>query len=284
MESIVNFGGLPQEFSTEKNAEVVIIPVPFDGTVTWRKGASLGPQAIIEASSFIEFYDIETGTEMYRRGIYTAPPVDDYPTPEKLADAVKNIVEGYLEKGKYPVVIGGEHSVSIGAVRAFAGIYPDLTVLQLDAHTDLRPEYNGSAYNHACVMARIREVSNIVQVGIRSMDITERSYTLPGQVFYAEQIHDHDDWMDEAIGKLTGNVYLTIDLDVFDPSLMPSTGTPEPGGLLWYPVLRFLKKVIGKVDLRGFDVVELCPDAVNKAPDFLAAKLIYKILSYKYSK
>jgi agmatinase len=283
MEGIMNFGGLPQEYSNEKNAEVVIIPVPYDGTVTWRKGASLGPQAIIEASNFLEFYDMETGTEVYRRGIFTAPPVGDFASPEKLADAMKNIIEDYLKKGKYPVVIGGEHSVSIGAVRAFAGLYPDLTVLQLDAHTDLRPEYNGSAYNHACVMSRIREVSNIVQVGIRSMDIMERSYILPGQIFYAEHIHDHDGWIDEAADKLTGNVYLTIDLDVFDPSLMPSTGTPEPGGLSWYGVLRFLKKVISRVDLRGFDVVELCPDAVNKAPDFLAAKLIYKILSYQYT-
>jgi agmatinase len=185
------------------------------------------------------------------------------------------------------VVVGGEHSVSIGPVKAQVDNNKDVTVLQLDAHCDLRDEYNGSKYNHACVMARVRELAPILQVGIRSMDSSEKQLMDKARIFFAKDIYNNRDWIDKVIQKLSDNVYITIDLDVFDPSVMPSTGTPEPGGLLWYDVLALLKAVCDKKNVVGFDVVELCPNdsnssATGKAPDFLAAKLIYKLLSYKF--
>jgi agmatinase len=169
-------------------------------------------------------------------------------------------------------------------VRAYAEIYDDLSVLQLDAHTDLRPEYEGTPYSHASIMSRVSEICPFVQVGIRSMDTIELPFITKENLFLAEDIYGSQDWMDKAISKLSKNVFVTIDLDVFDPSIMPSTGTPEPGGMLWYDVVRFLKKVNDNVNIVGFDVVELAPNENNKAPDFLASKLVYKLLSYKFLK
>ncbi len=281
---MTNYGGLPGEFSGEQNAAIVILPVPYDETSTWQKGSDKGPGAILEASANMELYDIETGTEVYLKGIYTSDPVTEKTSPEKMVEAVFFRVRDFLDKGKFPVVIGGEHSVSIGSIKAFAGHYRDLSVLQLDAHSDLRNEYEGSENNHACVMARARDVASIVQVGIRATDSAELSYMDKERVFFAHQIQENDAWMDRAVELLSANVYITIDLDVFDPSIMPSTGTPEPGGMGWYQSLRFLEKVVAKKNLVGFDVVELCPAASNKAPDFMTAKLIYRILSMHFSK
>ena len=157
-----------------------------------------------------------------------------------------------------------------------------MTVLQLDAHADLRDEYDGSKFNHACVMARIKELCPAVQVGIRSMDISEKESIDPDKTFFAKDIVDTADWIQNVISLLSDNVYVTIDLDVFDPSIVPSTGTPEPGGLGWYEVLSLLKNLSSAKNIVGFDVVELCPNENNKAPDFLAAKLIYKFLSYNF--
>jgi agmatinase len=278
-----NFGDLPGEYSNLRDARIVIVPVPYDRTSTWIKGADKGPAAIIEASANMELYDIEMDSEVYRKGIFTADALKvGSLLPEDMIEVVSEEVRGYIEKEKFTVVVGGEHSVSIGSIRAFAENSKDITVLQLDAHSDLRDEYNGSKYNHACVMARVREACPIVQVGVRSMDSSEKEFIDRGRVFFAEDIYSRTGWIDEAVGKLSGKVYVTIDLDVFDPSIMPSTGTPEPGGLLWYEVLRLLKAVSDKKDIVGFDVVELCPNERNKAPDFLAAKLIYKMLSYKF--
>jgi agmatinase len=278
-----SFGDLPGEYSNLRDARIVIVPVPYDRTSTWIKGADKGPAAIIEASANMELYDIETDCEVYRKGIFTADALKvGGLLPEDMIEMVTEEVRHYIEKEKFTVVVGGEHSVSIGSIRAHAENNKDITVLQLDAHSDLRNEYNGSKYNHACVMARVREACPIVQVGIRSMDSSEKEFIDRGRVFFAEDIHNRTDWINEAVGKLSEKIYITIDLDVFDPSIMPSTGTPEPGGLLWYDVLRLLKTVSDKKDIVGFDVVELCPDERNKAPDFLAAKLIYKMLSYKF--
>ena len=278
-----SFGDLPGEYSNLRGARIVIVPVPYDQTSTWIKGADKGPAAIIEASTNMELYDIETDCEVYRKGIFTADALKvGGLLPEDMIEMVTEEVRHYIEKEKFTVVVGGEHSVSIGSIRAHAENNKDITVLQLDAHSDLRNEYNGSKYNHACVMARVREACPIVQVGIRSMDSSEKEFIDRGRVFFAEDIHNRTDWINEAVGKLSKKVYITIDLDVFDPSIMPSTGTPEPGGLLWYDVLRLLKTVSDKKDIVGFDVVELCPNEKNKAPDFLAAKLIYKMLSYKF--
>ncbi len=279
-----NFGGLPADFTGEEQSEIIILPVPFDGTSTWIKGADRGPGAIIEASANMELYDIESGSEVYLKGIHTSDPVTEKENPEKMVAEVFSRVTNYLDKSKFPVIIGGEHSVSIGSIQAFAKKFDDLTVLQIDAHSDLRDEYEGSKNNHACVMSRAREVASIVQVGIRALDSGELSSIDPGRIFYAHRIYGNDDWMEEAVGLLSDNVYITIDLDALDPAIMPSTGTPEPGGMGWYQTLTFVEKVIASKKVAGFDVVELCPSDGNKAPDFLAAKLIYRILSMQFSR
>jgi agmatinase len=278
-----NFGGLPPQHSGAAEARIAIVPVPYDGTSTWIKGADKGPEAIIRASANMELYDIETDSQVYQEGIFTdSPVVAEDMAPAAMVEAVQRRVQGHLANRKFVVVVGGEHSVSVGTVRAHAERYPGLSVLQLDAHSDLRDEYEGSRYNHACVMARIREICPIVQVGIRSMDISEKPALAEDRVFFAERIHDSLAWIDQVVARLTEQVYITIDLDVFDPSIMPATGTPEPGGLRWYDVLTLVRTVCRRKTLVGFDVVEMCPVEGNWAPEFLAAKLVYKILSYKY--
>jgi agmatinase len=282
MKKLSNFGDLPKENSTASSSKIVVLPVPFDGTSTWVKGADKGPAAIIEASANMELYDIETDSETYKHGIFTAEPIREKKSPEIIAKKVETAVGDLLKRDKFPVLLGGEHSVSIGAIQACAKKYKDLSVMQLDAHADTRETYDGSKYNHACVMARARELCPIVQVGTRSMDACEKKKQDKSRIFFAEDIYGRTDWQDKAISKLTKKVYLTIDLDVFDPAVLPSTGTPEPGGLGWYEVLVFLKKVIGARQLVGLDIVELCPNNYEKSSDFLAAKLIYKLLSYKF--
>jgi agmatinase len=286
-DKITKYGDFEQEYTALENAQIVVLPIPYDETSTWIKGADKGPQAILEASYNMEFYDIETQNEVYKKGIYTAPPVREKTNPEAMVEAVKAATTEYLEQGKFVVPIGGEHSVSIGAIQAFAQQFDNLTVLQIDAHTDLRPTYLGSANNHACVMARAREVANIVQVGIRSMDSSELPYIEPNRIFYAHDIvrsrGKDTQWQQQVVNQLTDHVYITIDLDGFDPAIVPSTGTPEPGGLWYYEVLDLLKLVNEKVKIVGFDVVELCPNEHSKASDFLAAKLIYQLLSYRFN-
>lgn len=281
---MINYGDLPKQYTDRSTAKVAILPVPYDGTSTWVKGADKGPKALLDASANMEVFDIETGTEVYRIGIYTDKPVTESKSPEKMVDAVYTRTAELLDEGKFVVTIGGEHSVSIGAIQAHAARVKGMSVIQIDAHADLRDSYEGSRNNHACVMARAKDVCPIVQVGIRSMDGGEKANMDPNRVFWAHQIVDQTDWMDRAIDLLTDNVYLTIDLDGFDPSILPSTGTPEPGGLQWYPTLTFLRKLIERKNLVGFDIVELCPNTSDKASDFLAAKLLYKLLTYKFLK
>jgi agmatinase len=272
-----NFGGIPKKYDNIEKAEIVILPVPYDGTSTWIKGADKGPAAILEASANMELYDIETDSEVYKKGIYTASPVNENKSPEKMTAEVYKAALKYVSDKKFLVTLGGEHSVSVGAIQAYSEVYENLTVLQLDAHSDMRPEYEGSRFNHACAMSRAVEGCPVVHVGIRSMDVEEKKYINPARIFYPN-------WMEKVVDLMSDNVYITIDLDVFDPSIMPSTGTPEPGGLFWYEVLNLIRKVNEKSNIVGFDVVELCPNKIDKAPDFLASKLIYKILSYKFNK
>ncbi|MEI6853058.1 MAG: agmatinase [Bacteroidota bacterium] len=279
-----NFGGIPKKYDDAEKAKIVILPVPYDGTSTWIKGADKGPAAILEASANMELYDIETDSEVYKKGIYTAPAVKEDSSPEKMTVEVYETALPYVSGKKFLVTLGGEHSISVGAIQAYAEVYKNLTVLQLDAHSDMRPEYEGSRFNHACAMSRAVECCPVVHVGIRSMDVEEKKYIHPDRIFYAEKRLTDPDWMEKVLSHLSENVYLTIDLDVFDPSIMPSTGTPEPGGLFWYEVLNLIKKVNEKTNVVGCDVVELCPNKIDKAPDFLASKLIYKILSYKFNK
>ena len=231
MARAINFGDLPESYSSVSGAEVVIVPVAYDGTSTWIKGADKGPGAIIEASANMELYDIETDSEVYKKGIFTDEAVAAESSPEKMVEAVRARVEEHIGRDKFVVVLGGEHSVSIGAIKAHCNSCKDLTIVQLDAHSDLRDEYHGSKYNHACVMARVRELAPVVQVGIRSMDISEKDFINKDNAFFAEDIHDNTEWMEKVLARLSRNVYITIDLDVFDPSVLPATGTPEPGGL-----------------------------------------------------
>ena len=277
----MNFGGNEVVYSYDES-EIIILPVPYDETSTWMRGADKGPDAILEASVNLEFYDIETDSEAHLKGIHTVEPVLVKETPAKLVNEVYRRTLELLARKKFPVIIGGNHTVPIGAFRAYAERYSDLTILQLDAHGDLRQEYEGSEFNHACAMARAREFAPVVQVGIRSMSVGELPYAEKDRIFYAYQLYNDKTLYRKALDKLTANVYITIDLDVFDPSIMPSTGTPEPGGPDYFELMYFLRDVIKNRNVVGFDVVELCPSQSNKSPDFIAAKVIYQLLSYRF--
>lgn len=275
-----NYAGIPDKYARLDDAKVVLIPVPYDGTSTWGKGADKGPDAFLEASENMELFDIETRTEVYKKGVYLAPPVTENSSPEKMVEAVHKTVKNYIKQEKFVTIFGGEHSVSIGTIRAFNESFEDLTVVQIDAHADLRPEYEGTTCNHACAVHEASKTTNLIQVGIRSMDISEMDHMDENQVYWAHDLYE--DWMDDAIGQMTPNVFITIDLDAFDPSILPSTGTPEPGGMFWYETLEFLKLMFKKKNVVGFDIVELNPNKNERSSDFLAAKLYYKMLSYKF--
>ena len=276
------YAGIPEEFAKLEKAKVVLIPVPYDGTSTWQKGADKGPQAFLDASENMELYDIETDTEVYQQGVFLADAVTENSSPEAMVDAVHQATKRYIKKNKFVTIFGGEHSISIGTIRAFNEMYPNLTVLQLDAHADLRKEYEGSKCNHACAVYEASQTTNLIQVGIRSMDAIEKTVMDEEKTYFAHEMVEDSTWMDSAIDQMTDNVFITIDLDVFDPSIMPSTGTPEPGGLLWYETLDFLRQIFEEKNVVGFDIVELCPNKDEKSSDFLAAKLYYKMLSYKF--
>ncbi|MFA5575424.1 MAG: agmatinase [Brumimicrobium sp.] len=276
------YAGIPEEFTSLSTSKIVLIPVPYDGTSTWKKGADKGPDAFLEASENMELYDIETDSEVYKQGIYLADAVTENSSPESMVDAVHGITKSYINKNKFVTIFGGEHSISIGTIRAFNESFSDLTVLHIDAHADLRKEYQGTPYNHACAVYEASKTTNLVQVGIRSMDATELDVMDEDKTFFAHEMAEDDFWMDKVIESLGKNVFITFDLDAFDPSIMPATGTPEPGGLLWYETLEFLKRVFTEKNVVGFDIVELCPNQNHPASDFLAAKLYYKMLSYKF--
>ncbi len=272
-------------FVDYSKARVSIIAAPYEGSVSWGRGASKGPEAIVDAFLNMELYDDELDTKPSNVGLCLLDLDLKDKSPEDAVLEVENKVAEVVGDGKYPVILGGEHSLSIGAVRGLKKTCKDLSVLQLDAHADLRDELNNSKYGHACVMARIREKADAVQVGVRSLSgeeaetINEKNY----HVSWARDIFDNNTWFDKAINCLSDNVYLTIDLDVFDPSIMPSTGTPEPGGLDWYQVTAFLREVSRRKRIVGFDIVELSPKKGFNAPNFLAAKLMYKLIGYVFS-
>ena len=275
------YAGIPEENATLENSKVMLVTVPYDGTSTWGKGADKGPELFLDASENMELYDIETATEPYLEGVYLAGEVTEDSSPEAMTEAVYQKTKEMLQyEDKLFTLFGGEHSVSIGSIRAVGEKYENLTVFQLDAHTDLRPEFHGSTSNHACAVFEANQKHNLVQVGIRSCDVEEMQYVPKGQCFWAHEIAENPNWIEDVLSKVSGNVYITIDLDAFDPSIAPSTGTPEPGGLAWYPTLKLLKKVFEKCNVVAFDIVELMDSANPKPTAFLAAKLYYKMLAY----
>lgn len=278
------FGNIPAQFANRDTATIYLTSIPYDGTSTWGKGANKGFEAFLEATENMELYDIETDSEVFRHGIFISDPILENRSPEAMYQASYRQTKELLKNGKFHTFFGGEHSISIGILEAYSEFYPDLSILQLDAHADLRQEYMGTSYNHACALHLASIKSNLIQVGVRSMDISEKQFFKKDKCYFASEIHGNEKWMKSALQQLTGPVYITLDLDVFDPSIMPSTGTPEPGGLGWYEMLDFLKKVFTNKNVVGFDIVELAPNVVDKAPDFLVAKLYYKMLTYKFEK
>lgn len=278
----MNYAGIEEEYAGFENASILLQSIPYDGTSTWGKGADKGFEAFMDASANMEIYDIETSSEVYKRGVHVLPELREYASPEAMFEATYEAAKKAIATGKFPTFFGGEHSISIGLIKAFYEHYSDLTVLQLDAHTDLRPEYMGTPYNHACAVYDASKNCNLVQVGIRSMDTAENDHLEPRKCFFAHEIHGEKSWMKDSLKMMTDNVYITLDLDVFDPSILPGTGTPEPGGMDWYTMLAYLKKVFKKKNVVGFDIVELAPIEGHRASEFLTAKLYYKMLTYKF--
>lgn len=273
-----HFLDMDDEFLQLESAAYVLLSVPYDGTSTFVKGADKGPQAILDASDSLELYDIQYDIDASKAGVYTDHHEYDLSTSEAMVKSVYGRVSHFLDMGKRVAMVGGEHSVSVGAIRAMSERFPDLTVLQIDAHADLRDEYHGSPYNHACVMRRAQEYARVVQVGIRSVCEEEQCNIVPENIFYAHDVVGRTGWEDEVLERLTGNVYISFDLDGLDPSILPATGTPLPGGLQWYPTLNLLEKVFRARRVVGFDVVELCPQEGNVVSDVLAASLVYKMM------
>ncbi|WP_185864434.1 agmatinase [Blattabacterium cuenoti] len=281
-----SFAGIPKKYSIIENSKIVLILVPYESDATWKKGSIRGPKAFLNASNYMELYDIETNSEVYKKGIFIIDFIDDKNSlsSQQMIKKVKNITNKFISKNKFITLIGGDHSISIGSIKAFGEKYSDdLSILHMDAHADLRPIYNGDYYNHACSMYEASKKYPLIQIGIRSMDITEINNIQKGNVFYMHKIYKNELWMNNAINNLsTKYIYISIDIDVFDPSIAPSTGTPEPGGLYWYTAIKFLRKVFEKKKVVGFDIVELLPNDKEHSTDFLSAKLYYKLLSYKY--
>ncbi len=275
-----NFGAIPRELSAYGKSKVVILPVPYDASTTYRSGAREGPYAIIAASRNMELYDAESGRNFSGVGICTLDELDILVDPEKMCQRVYEAVSPLVADGKFVVLLGGEHSLSFGSARAHAERHPGLSVLHIDAHGDLREENGGSRFDHGCVARRISEICPIVQVGIRSLSEEEAAFISSSghKVVYARDMQADGKWMDEVVEALSDDVFVTFDIDAMDPSVIPSTGTPEPGGLQWYAVLRLLGKLAARRRVVGFDLVELSPLPGQVASDYSAAKLVYKMI------
>ena len=285
--SALNFGGLETEYPeyTEyARSRYVVLPIPYDQTSTWHQGADKGPAAILHASANMELYDIETRSEPFLAGIHTAEALLCDAPPDVLYEQVRDQVRHYIADGKFVLTLGGNHCVPIGSCQAACEAYERerVSILQIDAHSDLRESYQGNAYSHACAMARMQRWAKPVGVGIRSMDSSERENIDKADIFLASDLHRDPHWIDKVMEKLEDKVYLTIDLDGLDPSIMPATGTPEPGGLGWYQVMDLLTRLFAEKQVLSADIVELCPRPELFHADFLAAKLAYKILALHY--
>jgi agmatinase len=281
------FGGTTPTMVGFDQARVVILPIPFDRTTSYVPGTRTGPHEILVASSHMELWDEETQTDVHSIGIATLPEIEfPFATMEEVVAELRRVASELVTRGKFPVFLGGEHSITPPLVAAVAEKYPNLSVLQIDAHADLRRDYMGTPHSHACAMRRTLEFARTTQVGIRSLS-TEEAEDLPSlntTIFYDYNMRQQANWMDRVVDTLSENVYITIDVDGFDPAIMPATGTPEPGGLSWYEGLALLRKVIERRNVVAWDIVELSPMGGNVAPNFLCAKLIYKMLAYRFGR
>ena len=282
----MNFGGISEErYSNRDDARVLVWPISYEGTVSYGTGTADGAMAIIDASRNMELYDEETRSEVYKIGIHTLHETAPAATPDQMMATLYERTEELLAEDKFICMLGGEHSVSAPIIRAHAERYHNLSVLQIDAHADLRDTYDGTPHSHASIMARVVKDLRIpsVQVGIRSISVDEARAVaagLPTKIFYAKDIVGRTDWIRPAVDALTENVYLTIDIDGLDPSLVPTTGTPEPGGLGWYETLGLIKRLAEKKRVVGMDLVEFSKTENSDAPAFLCSKLVYKCLAY----
>jgi agmatinase len=284
----MNFGGITEdEYSGRGPARIFVLPVSYEGTVSYGTGTGAGAMAIVDASRNMELYEEETDTEPYKLGIHTLDEFQPRSTPESTMDSLYRHAKEILEEDRFLCMIGGEHSVSAPIIKAHAEKFHDLSVLQIDAHADLRDSYDGTRHSHASIMARVVKDMQIqsVQVGIRSISAEEASLIetgIPTKIFWARDIVGKTDWVDAAIDSLTESVYLTIDIDGLDPSIVPTTGTPEPGGLGWYETLYLIRKLAEKRRIVGMDLVEYSYVEGQDSPAFLCAKLIYKTLAYVF--
>jgi agmatinase len=281
------FGGTTPTTTDFSKARVVILPVPLDRTTSYVSGTRNGPHEILVASSHMELWDEETGTDVHSIGIFTLPEMEfPFAAMDQVVCEIRRVTSELVSRGKFPLILGGEHSITPAVVGAVAAHYPGLSVLQIDAHADLRDSFMGTPHNHACAMRRTLDFAPTTQVGIRSLSSEEAAAapSLRTTIFYDYNMRSDPDWMERVVDSLTDTVYITIDVDGLDPAIMPATGTPEPGGVSWYEALALLRKVIEKRTVVGCDIVELSPIPGNIAPNFLCAKLIYKILSYRFGK
>ena len=261
----------------------MILPVPYDGTSEWRNGSRHGPRAIIDASQYLELYDLELDREIYTIGISTLPHLEPLLSrPQDMIHRVYRAVKDLIQKQKLIVLLGGEHSLSLGAVRAFKEAFPRLSVLQLDAHADLRDEYLGTKYGQACVMRRIYELCPISQIGVRSLSWEEKQFLKEKKMkpLYMSDLAANTASVDRIVDSLGEDVYITIDVDVFDPSIMPAVGTPEPDGMSWRQVLSILESVTLHKHVVGFDLMEFCPAEGPGSCAFSLAKLVYRLIGY----
>ena len=281
------FGGTLPHAAPFESAKAVILPVPLESTTSYVPGTRNGPREILVASSHLELWDEETNTDIHPIGIHTLPemelPFDDM---KDIMAEIGRVTSAILDHDKFPIVLGGEHSITGPVVGAIAAKYPGVSVLQIDAHADLRDTYMGTGFSHACAMRRVLEYAPVTQVGIRSLSTEEAKVapSLATTIFYDITMRKDADWIAKVVESLGRTVYITIDVDGLDPAIMPATGTPEPGGLSWYELLSLLRAVITARDVVGCDIVELSPLPGVAAPNFLCAKLIYKILTYRFAK
>ena len=283
--AVGEFGGTTPTTTSFENARVVVLPVPLDRTESWVAGTRNGPREILVASSHMELWDEETETDVHGIGIFTLPEMEfPFATIDEVIREIRRVASELVACGKFLFVLGGEHSITAPVVAAHAAKHPGLSVLQIDAHADLRDSFMGTPHNHACAMRRVLEWARATQVGIRSLSPEEATAapTLPTEIFYDFNMRKDENWIERVVDSLGETVYITIDCDGLDPAIMPAVGTPEPGGLTWYETLALLRRVIASRRVVGCDLVELCPLPGNVAPNFLCAKLIYKILSYRF--